>query len=152
VVDSGRWFDRYSNSEYTSSREIQIDHMVPLKAAYMAGAFSWDYKTRCLFANYMGFRNHLIPASVRENTSKGDRAPDKYLPKELSYRCQYIKDWLTIKLIWKLNLIADEVEAVHDVMLNYGCNPSSFKITSAELKWQRENIKENIEFCTINHR
>lgn len=152
VVESGKWYDRYSNSEHTSSREVQIDHMVPLKAAYMAGAFKWDYKTRCLFANYMGFRNHLIPASVRENTSKGDRAPDKYLPTELSYRCQYIKDWLTIKLIWKLNLIADEVEAVHEVMMNYGCNPDSFKIITADLEKQREHIKENIEFCTINQR
>lgn len=152
VVDSGKWLDRYSNNEYTSSREIQIDHMVPLKHAYMAGAWAWDYKTRCLYANYLGYQNHLIPASVRENTSKGDRAPDKYLPSELSYRCQYIKDWLAIKLIWKLNLTDDEAQAIHEVMVNYNCRPSDFQVTAEELKEQRQRIIDNIEYCTINRR
>jgi hypothetical protein len=152
VVASGKWLDRYSNTEFTSSREIQIDHMVPLKHAYMSGAWAWDYKTRCLFANYLGYNNHLVPASVRENTSKGDRAPDKYLPSELSYRCQYIKDWLAIKLIWKLNLTADEAQAIHEVIENYHCRPSDFQVNPQELKSQRQQIIDNIEYCTVNRR
>lgn len=152
VVDTGKWLDRYSNTEFTSSREIQIDHMVPLKNAYMAGAWSWDYKTRCLYANYLGYKNHLIPASVRENTSKGDRAPNKYLPTELSYRCQYIKDWLAIKMIWKLNMTEDEAQAIHEVMVNYNCRPSDFQVSVQDLQDQRERINDNIEYCTINRR
>jgi len=152
VVDTGRWTDPYSNTELTSSRDIQIDHMVPLKHAYMSGAWKWDYKTRCLYANYMGYRHHLIPASVRENTSKGDRAPDKYLPTELSYRCQYVKDWLAIKLIWKLNMNADEVQAIHEVVVNYGCNLNSFRMTKDELEFQRQYIQDNLDFCMINKR
>lgn len=152
VVDSGRWLDRYSNTEFTSSRQIQIDHMVPLKHAYLAGAWAWDFRTRCLYANYLGYKNHLIPASVRENTSKGDRAPNKYLPTELSYRCQYIKDWLAIKLIWKLNMTDDEAQAIHEVMVNYNCRPSDFQITEDELKEQRQHINDNIEYCMINRR
>lgn len=152
VVDSGKWLDRYSNSEFTSSREIQIDHMVPLKHAYMSGAWAWDYKTRCLYANYMGYNNHLVPASVHENTSKGDRAPNKYLPSEISYRCQYIKDWLAIKLIWKLNMTDDEAQAIHEVIENYNCNASDFQVSPQELKHQRQQILDNIEYCAINRR
>ncbi|WII70861.1 HNH endonuclease family protein [Bdellovibrio sp. 22V] len=152
VVETGRWLDPYSNKEFTSSREIQIDHMVPLKNAYVSGAWKWDYKTRCLYANYMGYRNHLIPASVRENTSKGDRAPDRYLPTELSYRCQYVKDWLTVKLIWGLTMNPDEAQAIHEVVTNYGCKVSNFRISKTELESQRQYINDNLEFCMINKR
>lgn len=152
VVDTGKWLDPYSNTEFNSARQIQIDHMVPLKHAYMSGAWRWDYKTRCLYANFLGYKNHLIPASVHENTSKGDRAPDKYLPSELSYRCQYIKDWLAIKLIWKLNMTEDEAQAIHEVMVNYNCNPADFQVTQKELQEQRQYINENLEYCMINKR
>ncbi|WP_415062477.1 DUF1524 domain-containing protein [Bdellovibrio sp.] len=152
VVESGKWLDPYSNQELTSSKDIQIDHMVPLKHAYLAGAWQWDYKTRCLYANYMGYRNHLVPSTVRENTSKGDRAPDKYLPSELSYRCQYVKDWLAIKLIWKLNMTTDEVQAIHEVVTNYNCNISDFRLSKEEIEEQRQYINSNLEFCMINKR
>lgn len=152
VVESGKWLDRYSNNEYRSSREVQIDHMVPLKHAYLAGAFKWDYRARCLYANYLGYRHHLLPASIRENTSKGDRAPDRYLPSELSYRCQYIKDWLMIKLTWKLNMTEDEAQAIHEVITNYNCDPAAYQVTAQEIQEQREIINDNIDFCVINRR
>lgn len=152
VVDTGKWWDPYSNNEFSSARDIQIDHMVPLKHAYMSGAWQWDYKTRCLYANYLGYKNHLVPASIRENTSKGDRAPDKYLPSNEGYRCRYVKDWLAIKLIWKLNMTQDEVRAIHEVVTNLNCKVSDFKFTHKELQQQRQYMQENIEYCMINRR
>lgn len=150
VVANGKWLDLYSNQQFLASQEIQIDHMVPLKHAYMAGAWRWDYRTRCLYANYMGYRHHLIPASVHENTSKGDRAPNQYLPPELSYRCQYVKDWLTIKLIWNLTMTADEVQAIYDVVTHYNCSASDFQISQTELEQQRQFIYQNLDFCVSN--
>lgn len=152
VVESGHWNDPYAGKEVESAREIQIDHMVPLKNAYVSGAWQWDYKTRCLYANYLGYKNHLIAADASQNMSKGDRAPDKYLPANLSYRCQYVRDWLAVKLIWKLNMTMDEVQAIHDVVTNYGCKASDFRFTKTELEKQREYINANIEFCMINKR
>ncbi len=152
VVDNGLWQDPYAGEEVTSSRGIQIDHMVPLKNAYTSGAWKWDYKTRCLYANYMGFNNHLISSSAHENMSKGDRAPDKYLPPNLSYRCQYIKNWLAVKLIWRLNMTSNEVHAIYEVANNYGCNLDDFKFSKQHLDEQREFINDNLEFCMINKR
>lgn len=152
VVESGRWLDVYTNQEYTSSRQIQIDHLVPLKNAYISGAFKWDYKTRCLYANYMGFKDHLISSEAHQNMAKGDRGPEKYLPPELSYRCEYVKNWLTVKLIWGLNMTTDEIQAIHEVVTNYNCNPSDFRITKQELDDQRQFIGNNLEFCMINKR
>ncbi|ASD63886.1 HNH endonuclease family protein [Bdellovibrio bacteriovorus] len=152
VVDAGHWNDPYAGKEVVVAKEIQIDHMVPLKNAYISGAWQWDYKTRCLYANYMGYKNHLIAADASANMSKGDRAPDKYLPSNLAYRCQYVRDWLAVKLIWKLNMTMDEVQAIHDVVTNYGCKASDFKFSKAELESQREYINGNLDFCMINKR
>lgn len=152
VVDSGKWQDPYSGAEFTQAREVQIDHMVPLKHAYLAGAWQWDYKTRCLYANYMGYKNHLLPASVRENTSKGDRGPEKYLPSNENYRCQYIKDWLTIKLIWQLSMTSEEVTAIEAVVQNYKCDLKSFKINTNDFADQRQYINDNVEFCMQRNR
>lgn len=150
VVAEGLWLDNYTGQEYTSSTQIQIDHMVPLKNAYLAGAFNWDYKTRCLYANYMGLKEHLVSAEARQNMAKGDRGPEKYLPPDLTFRCNYIKNWLMVKLIWRLNMTAEEVQAIHEVATNYNCDPATFKVTQKELDEQRQYIHENIEFCTIN--
>lgn len=152
VVESGKWVDPYSAEQSTSSKELQIDHMVPLKHAYMAGAWRWDYKTRCLYANYLGYKDHLIPATVHENTSKGDRGPNEYLPPDLSYRCEYVKNWLMIKMIWGLNMTMDEAQAIHEVVTNYGCDAGKFKVTAEDLRAQREYITSNLEFCMINKR
>lgn len=152
VVDTGRWTDPYNGQVYDQAKDIQVDHMVPLKSAYLAGAWAWDYKTRCLYANYMGFKAHLIPSSVRENTSKGDRGPEKYLPPDHNYRCQYVKDWLAIKLIWKLNMTTEEVIAIDELVHNYRCDLKDFNVSLDELKNQRQFIQDNIEFCMINKR
>lgn len=147
VVDKGWWTDPYSNADLSEARLVQVDHMVPLKNAYVSGAWAWDYKTRCLYANYIGYYNHLVPSTIRENTSKGDRGPEKYLPPDTSYRCQYVKDWLAIKLIWRLTLTTAEVQAIHEVITENHCDMSEFKVTDAELKDQRAYINENIDLC-----
>lgn len=152
VVENGLWQDPYTGEEVTSSRKIQIDHIVPLKNAYVSGAWRWDYKTRCLYANYMGYENHLISSGSHENMSKGDRGPEKYLPPNTAYRCQYVRNWLTVKLIWQLTLNPDEVQAIHSVVNSDDCDPSLFRFTKEELEAQREDINSNIEFCMINKR
>lgn len=147
VVDTGVWDDPYAGVQVKTAKEIQIDHMVPLKNAYISGAWQWDYKTRCLYANYMGYKNHLVAAGGRENMSKGDRAPDKYLPSNQNYRCQYIKDWLAVKLIWKLTMTPSEVDGIQAVAKTYNCDPRLFQFAKQDLEAQRENILANIDFC-----
>jgi hypothetical protein len=152
VVDSGRWDDPYAGGYYNYAKDIQIDHMVPLKNAYMAGAWRWDYKTRCLYANYMGFQKHLVPASGSENMSKGDRGPENYIPPNTGYRCQYIKDWLSIKLIWGLTMSKDEVAAIDEIVRQENCDTSSFEVSQRDLNKIRQDIQSNLDYCMINSR
>ena len=152
VVENGRWYDAYTDAEIGSSRQIQIDHLVPLKNAYMSGAWQWDYKTRCLYANYMGYKDHLIAAEAHQNMAKGDRGPEGYMPPNESYRCEYVRNWLTVKTIWGLSMTHDEAQAIHDTVQAYNCDIGSFRLLQGELRKQRENIQANLEFCTVNKR
>ncbi|WP_413557214.1 DUF1524 domain-containing protein [Bdellovibrio sp. HCB209] len=152
VVEDGKWDDPYTNEEFSSSRHIQIDHMVPLKNAYMSGAFAWDYKTRCLYANYMGMKEHLVSAEAHQNMSKGDSGPEGYLPPYEPGRCQYIRNWLAIKMIWRLNVNPEEAQAMNDNIIKYNCRPSDFVFTKQELDAQRTVIAQSLNFCMINKR
>jgi hypothetical protein len=40
-VESGRWIDPYTGSEYTSASDVTIDHVVPLAEAHRSGAWRW---------------------------------------------------------------------------------------------------------------
>lgn len=150
IVATGEWSEPYTGETITEAGGIdgiQIDHMVPLKNAYTSGAWEWNFQTRCLYANFMGNNFHLISSSARENMRKGDRAPDQYMPPLKSYRCQYLENWLKIKLIWKLNLTSSEVQAVRDEVRTNNCDSSKFTLTARELKQQRKLIYENLKLC-----
>jgi len=147
VVDSGRWEDPYAGGTLYVSKELHIDHMVPLKNAYISGAWEWDFQTRCTYANYMGNPFHLITASGRENMSKGDDTPEKYMPPNSSYRCEYLANWLKIKLIWNLRMGRSEAEAINRAMEESNCDGRKFKMSIVELKRQRKLIYENRFSC-----
>ena len=39
---SGTWFSEYDAKTWDSAKDIQIDHLVPLKEAWGSGAASWS--------------------------------------------------------------------------------------------------------------
>ena len=147
VVDRGTWSDPYTGRTFTDSRDIQIDHMVPLKNAYVSGAWKWDYQTRCLYANFLGNNFHLISSNGIENMRKGDRAPNGYMPPNLSYQCRYLENWLKIKLIWKLTMTPAEVSAIRDVVQKFHCDTDEFELSEKELRQQRTSIRANMGLC-----
>ncbi len=152
AVAAGRWADPYAGQELFDSREIQIDHVVPLKHAYVAGAWKWDFNTRCLYANFLGSNYHLMSVSGHENMSKGDRAPDKYMPPSSAYRCEYLKVWLKIKATWKLAISLPEAEAIQTLMEENNCSRSSMVMGFSEIRKLRSFVTENINYCTLNRR
>jgi hypothetical protein len=147
VVERGAWNEPYTGQRIMDSQAIQIDHMVPLKNAYISGAWQWNYRTRCLYANFMGNKFHLISSSGTENMRKGDRGPDMYLPPATGYRCQYLEDWLKIKLIWKLHMTQSEVAAIHAEIQRDHCDLRSFVVSQSLLKAQRAEIFNHQELC-----
>ncbi|MCB0370968.1 MAG: HNH endonuclease [Bdellovibrionales bacterium] len=147
IVATGRWADPYGGRVFTSSKDIQIDHMVPLKHAYIAGGWKWNSKLRCLYANYTGYKGHLVSSAGPENQSKGDGTPYSYLPPNKAYVCTYLAEWLKIKLIWNLALIPPEVQAIANTYKKYHCSSNQFEVSLAELRAQRKWMLENRNLC-----
>lgn len=136
-ITGAHWVDPYTNKHLYSANDIQIDHMVPLKNAYISGAWEWDYAKRCAYANYMGNEFHLLPVLGYENSRKSDRSPDSYLPPTKEYVCQYIVNWLKIKMIWKLKLGKQEALGIESLVQKYNCDTHNFGISKSNLMDQK---------------
>lgn len=144
IVQSGQWLDPYAGDEMTESKEVQIDHVVPLKNAYVTGASKWDLKTRKLYANFMGVDYHLLPVNGHENMSKGDKGPDAYIPPNEKIRCDYLQHWLKIKAVWNLVMTKAEAETIQKMISEAHCQPADFRITAKELSDVRAYIKSHL--------
>jgi hypothetical protein len=89
---------RTVNFTKSDAVKVQIDHMVPLSAAWSRGARDWPQAQRERFANDP---LNLLAASASANESKGDRGPAQWLPRQ-AYRCAYAVQWIRVSTRYKL--------------------------------------------------
>lgn len=146
-VQSGTWYDPYTNTQFKGANQIQIDHFVPLKHVYISGGFKWDARTKCLYANYTGYRTHLMAVSSTENMKKGDATPYSYLPPNRAFMCAYLMNWLKIKKIWNLDLIPPETQAISNAFKANNCDVTQFNMSIEELYSQRKYMNDNYRLC-----
>lgn len=147
TVANGTWDEPYTGNQITNAHDIQIDHFVPLKNAYISGAFAWNFQKRCLYANFLGNNFHLLAVKDSENQRKSDRDPEGYMPPNQAYSCQYLSQWLKVKLIWNLALSASEKGAVQSLIEQNHCQLSDFIYSAAELSQQRAFMINNLNLC-----
>ncbi|WP_374074111.1 HNH endonuclease family protein [Bdellovibrio bacteriovorus] len=147
TVSSGKWADPYGARDYTSAADIQIDHFVPLKNAYISGAYKWNREKRCLYGNFLGNDFHLLAVYGKENSSKSDKTPEGYMPPNRAYQCQYLAQWLKIKLIWSLGLTPPEKDTVVELVRDNHCDLNQFAFSAQELAQQRRFIADNMNLC-----
>lgn len=147
VVERGEWHDPYTDQILHFARELQIDHMVPLKNAYLSGAWNWDFQLRCLYANYMNESHHLVAVEAVQNMTKGDRGPDAYLPPNEKYTCEYLHHWLAVKLVWKLQMSQAEATGVKAALREADCRESDYRYSVSILREQRKFITQNLNLC-----
>jgi len=148
TVVSGLWNDPYTARAHDLTKDIEIDHLVALKNAYMTGAHEWDFKKRCLYANYLGNGFHLLSVNAFENRSKSDHSPSGYTPPNKAFTCEFIKAWLNIKLIWSLRVTPKEASAIEKIVSENNCNPQNFTVSAEELNTQRNFMSDNANLCT----
>jgi hypothetical protein len=147
TVARGEWDEPYTGQTVKEASEIQIDHFVPLKNAYVSGAWKWNFAKRCLYANFMGNDFHLLSTDGHENMAKSDNTPQAYMPPNQAYRCQYLQQWLKVKLIWDLGLTPPEKAAVESLVQQNNCDLSKFKFSVADLQSQRAFMADNANLC-----
>jgi hypothetical protein len=151
-VAKGEWDDPYSGTRFKLAKAVQIDHVVPLKNAYRSGAHQWPKERRCHYANFLKDPSHLLAVSGHENMSKGDSAPDSYLPPNEEFTCEYLRTWMQIKAVWSLGYTDEEANAIHGALTAYRCESSFGHISNLEFNNKRAaanrmNVKcvENID-------
>lgn len=104
---AGSWTSAYDGVTITDSSKVDIDHMVPLAEAWRSGAADWSKEDRRQFANDLT-RPQLLAVSASSNRSKGDQTPDKWMPTNTAFRCDYTKAWIEVKSYWKLTIDSAE--------------------------------------------
>jgi hypothetical protein len=101
----GSWYDPYSNKTYTISKDLDLDHIVPLKFAHGHGADKWSRERKKQFANDNG---NLLLVNASLNRQKGAKGLDEWLPPNQSYRCEYIARFNSVMTQYELSYIPSE--------------------------------------------
>ncbi|KAL8342989.1 hypothetical protein RB598_004381 [Gaeumannomyces tritici] len=112
---SGTWVSPYDGGRWTSASDIQIDHMIPLKNAWISGAASWTTDKRQQFANDLT-RPQLWAVTGSVNGAKSDSSPDKWKPPLASFYCTYAKSWVQVKSYWQLTITSAEKTALTSML------------------------------------
>ena len=92
--------------------DVDIDHVVALKEAWDSGAWSWTSARRRAFANDLDDPRSLIAVTDNVNASKGDMDPAQWMPPRADAHCQYLFDWVAVKVRWGLAVDLAERTAI----------------------------------------
>ncbi|KAJ2974209.1 hypothetical protein NQ176_g6177 [Zarea fungicola] len=114
-VQSGTWKSPYDGATWTEATDLDIDHMVPLKNAWISGASSWTKAQRQDFANDIK-RPQLWAVTNKANRAKGDRSPDLWKPPLRTFYCTYAKSWVQVKSYHKLSVTSAEKSALGSML------------------------------------
>ncbi len=115
----GLWYDKYNDTIIYKANLLDVDHMVPLKDAWISGAWKWNKEKRVEYANYMEDKNHLIAVLYRANRSKGSKAPHLWMPKNKKIWTQYCNTWCDIKIKWNLTVSKEELLVLKQMLKEY---------------------------------
>lgn len=112
---SGSWFSPYDDETWTETGDVDIDHVVPLSAAWRTGAAEWTDAEREAFANDLD-GPQLIAVTDNVNQQKGDKSPDAWKPPSVGYWCTYASMWVGVKHKYELTVSEAEKGALDEML------------------------------------
>lgn len=89
--------------------DVEIDHILPVSAAWDLGAHRWDAATRTRFYNDPA---NLIAVSAEANQAKGDKLPSEWMPDAWRSRCAYGRRMVDVAKQYALPLPKADLRAV----------------------------------------
>ena len=96
------WYDQYNGKTYTESKDVHIDHRVPLHEAWSSGAHAWSPERKVAFGNDTTNKFSLEVVSRTSNLMKGAKEPHEWMP--ATNKCLYLDKWVDVKYNWNLNV------------------------------------------------
>ena len=115
-VLTGLWLDPYTNMYFSTSSELDIDHLVPLKYAWTRGAYNWPKSKQVKFSND---ESNLFAVKKSVNKQKSAMGPVMWLPPSDNFKCEYIKLFQGIIKKYDLRQADDELSHINKKMTNY---------------------------------
>jgi Protein of unknown function (DUF1524) len=115
AATSGSWYSPYDGATWHASSDVDIDHVVPLAAAWRTGASSWTTAQRQAYANDLS-NPQLIAVTDNVNQSKGDQTPATWKPPRTAYWCTYAKMWVHVKYRYFLTVNSSEKSALTSML------------------------------------
>ncbi|MDO4927662.1 MAG: HNH endonuclease family protein [Corynebacterium sp.] len=113
-VQNGWTIDPYTGNRlevaHGDATDIEIDHIIPLSAAWDLGAYDWDDATRVAFANDPA---NLLAVSKEANREKADQLPSQWLPPLRNFRCRYVNQMAEVALKYGLSLPQSDLKTMH---------------------------------------
>ncbi|WP_245720471.1 HNH endonuclease family protein [Nocardia uniformis] len=117
VVLSGILDDPYTSRriifDKADAKDIQIDHVYPLAAAWDMGASGWSRDRRLRFANDLDY--NLLAVNGKINQDKSDNTPADWLPPSAATHCFYAGKYLTVAAQYSLPITAADKAALQRV-------------------------------------
>lgn len=109
TVKTGQWYDPYTGKTWTASSDVDIDHIVPLKAAHDRGAYAWSQARKEQFANDP---INLIAVEDNVNQAKGAKMPAEWMPPNHAYRCTYLAQVNHVMATYELAYLPKEKRVI----------------------------------------
>lgn len=99
--------DPYTGAEI-SPADVELDHLLPLAAAWDLGAHAWTAQRRVAFANDP---RNLVVTSAAANQDKSDKLPSEWLPPDWRARCPYARRLVAVARAYELAVPAPDLRA-----------------------------------------
>lgn len=108
---TGEAADEYS-AEPVHPHGVDIDHIVPLAAAWDLGAHSWSQEKRHRFAN--DWHYNLAVTASDLNREKSDATLEAWLPPNPAARCPYVARYLVVAARYGLAITAGDAAVARE--------------------------------------
>lgn len=118
-ITSGEWFSWYEGVTQTDPAQLEMDHLVALKEAWISGAFAWTDQQRSDYANDLDIDETLTVVTGSVNGAKSAYDPAEWVPSHEASRCEYASDWVVVKYRWNLSVDPFEHTALLDLINTY---------------------------------
>ncbi|MBF4549301.1 HNH endonuclease family protein [Pseudoclavibacter sp. VKM Ac-2888] len=115
IVERGTLNDPYTGEAIPFTRgaatsgAVQIDHIIPLAAAWTGGANEWDAAKREAFANDP---MNLQAAEGRANSAKGMRLASEWMPTNTAFHCTYLAQMTNVLKKYDLAITPIDQDAI----------------------------------------
>lgn len=116
-VVSGTFIDPYTGLPVEviggESHDASIDHLIPLKEAYLSGASDWTAEQGKDFANDM---SNLVYTDFGVNSSKGSKDAGEWIPSYEPSQCIYAVKQISVKNKYQLTIDSVEKAALQNLL------------------------------------